>query len=283
MGRTKKSRGKNRGKQRKRQTQASLADKHELYQRAVQEPEADLLLARKIFRTHFGRPPLIMREDFCGTALTACEWVRMGANNRAFGIDLDPDPLEWGRVHNLEKLNEEQQSRVELIEGDVMSTHHEQVDMTLAFNFSYFIFHERATLLEYFRMARASLRPEGLFLMDVYGGSGAQTTSEDDPRDCDGFDYIWDQYRFDPIQCNAVNHIHFEFPDGSRMKRAFTYDWRLWSIPEICDVLRDAGFSQTEVYWEGTDQDTDEGNGIFTLRKSAIDDPAWVAYVAAIP
>ena len=98
-------------------------------------------------------------------------------------------------------------------------------------------------------------------------------------REQDGFDYIWDQHRYDPIQNRVVNYIHFKFPDGSKIKRAFRYEWRLWSLPEIRDCLLEAGFSKVEVYWEGTDEETEEGNGEYTLAEEALDDPAWVSYI----
>ncbi len=71
--------------------------------------------------------------------------------------------------------------------------------------------------------------------------------------------------------------------DGSRIRRAFAYDWRLWILPEVRDLLLEAGFTGVEVYWEGTDGETGEGNNIFTRRERAIDDPAWIAYIVAIP
>ena len=52
-----------------------------------------------------------------------------------------------------------------------------------------------------------------------------------------------------------VNHIHFEFTNGSRLKRAFTYEWRLWTLPEIRELLGEAGFSRSTVYWEDRDAD----------------------------
>ena len=99
----------------------------------------------------------------------------------------------------------------------------------------------------------------------------------------DGFDYVWDQHRYDPIQNRVVNYIHFEFEDGSKMKRAFRYEWRLWSLPELRDLLLEAGFSKVDVYWEGVDEETEEGNGEYSLEEEALDDPAWVAYVVAYP
>ncbi|MFQ5418209.1 MAG: class I SAM-dependent methyltransferase [Myxococcota bacterium] len=281
MGRGKKQRKKQKTRRRTRETQAKHADKYDLYQRSVQEPAADAPFVSRVFKKHFGRPPRTLREDFCGTAALACHWVERHDENVATGIDLDPEPLAWGREHNLSKLTAEQASRVKLIEGDVLDVGNGGFDVSVAFNFSYMIFKERPLLLEYCRKAHATLGSEGIFVMDAYGGADAQRTLEE-TRECDGFDYVWDQDIYDPIQARAVNYIHFEFDDGSRLQRAFRYDWRLWGLAELRDLLSEAGFAKTEVYWEGTDRKTGEGNDIYLRRESAEDDPAYVCYIAGI-
>lgn len=273
--------GRGRQKQRKgKATEASRADKHDLYERSVQEPSADAPFIHRLFKKRYGRPPRRLREDFAGTSALACHWVERHDENVAIGVDLDPAPLEWGRLHNVSKLSDEQASRIKLIEGDVLDVGDGGFDVTVAFNFSYMIFQERAQLLRYFKQARSTLSNEGIFVIDVYGGADAQRTMEE-TRECDGFDYVWDQHVFDPIQCRVVNYIHYEFADGSRMRRAFRYDWRLWGIHELRDVMTDAGFSASEVYWEGVDKKTGEGNDVFKRRESADDDPAWICYIAA--
>ena len=118
-------------------------------------------------------------------------------------------------------------------------------------------------------------------MLDLYGGADSQRTM-DETREQEGFDYVWDQNVFDPITYDAINYIHFEFPDGSEIRRAFTYDWRLWTIPELQALMSEAGFSQSEVYWEGTDRKTNEGNGIYRKVTSAPDDPAWVSYIVGV-
>lgn len=270
------------GSRGRRATRAARADRYELYQRSVQEPEYDVGLIQRVFAKRYGRPARWLREDFCGTAHMACTWVAAHRENRAFGIDLDPEPLDWGRRHNLAALAADAQARVKLIQGDVRDIGFERVDVTLAFNFSYFIFRERAELIDYFRRAKAGLRPQGLFFLDAYGGADAFRTGPE-TRKLEGFDYIWDQARVEPISHTVRNFIHFKFPDGSRLQRAFQYDWRLWTLPELRDCLLDAGFREVEFYWEGTDRKTGDGNGSFTRRREAEDDPAWVAYLAAIP
>ena len=272
---------KRRRKPKTRSSRARRAEKYHLYEKSVQEPSADIALVNRIFRAHFARAPRLLREDFCGTAIFASEWIRRHPGNRAWGVDLDPTPLEYGRRHHAAALRTGQADRLRLVEGNVLNVSHEKVDVTVAFNFSYFLFRSRPELRHYFECARDTLADEGVLLLDAYGGADAQRVQRE-RRKVDGFTYIWDQNAFDPITHSVTNFIHFEFPDGSRLRRAFRYDWRLWSLPEIRELLAEAGFRRTEVYWEGTDRTTGEGNGVFTQREHAPEDPAWIAYVAGI-
>ncbi len=256
------------------------ADRHRLYEESVQEVEADVSLIDRLFKKRYGRSPRILREDFCGTAAMCCEWVRVHGDNRAIGIDIEPEVLEWCRTNHFPKLDADQRERVDLRLADVLEDETAGVDATCAFNFSYFCFQTRDLLLHYLRRAYASLGDEGLFVIDLYGGADAQRIMTE-TREQEGFDYVWDQHVFDPVSNHVINYIHFEFPDGSEMRRAFTYDWRLWSIPELRDLLAEAGFSESEVYWEGTDRKTNEPNGVYRKATSAPDDPAWVSYIVS--
>ena len=76
--------------------------------------------------------------------------------------------------------------------------------------------------------------------------------------------------------------IHFRFKDGSALSRAFQYDWRLWTLPEIRELLIEAGFERADVYWEGTDKETGEGTDVYRRREHAESDPAWIAYVVGV-
>ncbi len=261
---------------------AKGADRHRLYEESVQEVESDVQMMDRVFKKQYGRLPKRMREDFCGTAALCCEWVRTRPGNTAVGVDIEAEVLDYSLQHHFPKLDSEQQSRVELREANVLEDDTTGFDVTCAFNFSYFCFQTRELLTAYFRKARESLADEGLFIVDLYGGADAQRTMTE-TREQEGFDYVWDQHVFDPVTHHVINYIHFEFPDGSEMRRAFTYDWRLWSIPELRDLMKDAGFSETVVYWEGTDRKTNEPNGVYRKVESAPDDPAWVSYIVALP
>lgn len=259
-------------------TMASRADKDVLYEKSVQEPEADIDFVIDAFRAHFGRRPKRLAEDFCGTAAIATDWVRAHRDNHAWGIDIDPRPLESGRRRHAAGLKPKQRKRLRLIEGNVLTAEHPKVDVVLALNFSYFTFKTRDALRDYFRIARDRLRPKGMLVLDIYGGPEAQRRCEESTEH-DGFDYIWDQDEFNPINHGMRCYIHFAFPDGSRIDRAFSYDWRLWTVPELREILEEAGFDATEAHWEGTDEETGEGDGIYLRRDTADPDEAWVSYV----
>ena len=79
----------------------------------------------------------------------------------------------------------------------------------------------------------------------------------------------------------AVNELHLTL-GSSELRRAFTYDWRHWTIPEVREALLEAGFSRVDIYWEGTDRATGKGNDVYTVRKTAEPDPGWIAYLVAV-
>jgi cyclopropane fatty-acyl-phospholipid synthase-like methyltransferase len=195
------------------------------------------------------------------------------------GVDLDDEVLEWARLNNIASLSPEEQQRISLVHDDVVYASVPLADVVLAMNFSYYLFIERAELLDYFRSVHANLADDGIFFLDAYGGYDSPKDIEES-RDCEGFTYIWEQSEFNPID-SCMSYIHFEFPDKSRIDQAFTYHWRLWTLPEIREVLDEAGFSMVDVYWEGTDEATNEGDGIFTPATVGDADPGWVCYIVA--
>ncbi len=258
---------------------ADKADIHELYEKSVQNVEHEVEFLQGTFKDIRGRIAHLFREDFCGTASTCCEWVRQGRDYQAIGVDIDPAVLEWGRQNRVSRLSSADQARVSLIEGDVMSTDTPSVDLMAAFNFSYFIFDTRDKLRAYFERAYAALKNDGVFFVDLFGGPEAQEETKEKTK-YKRFTYIWHQAEFHPVTNYIRCHIDFRFKDGSKIKKAFTYEWRLWSAPEIREVLAVAGFKKSSVYWEGDDEDG-EGNGEFTPDEKGEADLAWIAYIVA--
>ncbi len=260
-------------------TLASKADRHVLYEDSVQCVEAEIDFIDETFKTLRNRKAQLLREDFCGTANTSCEWVRRRKRNRAIGVDLDREVQKWGRKHHVAKLNQAK-SHVTLLNENVLEVKTEPVDIVLAMNFSYWIFKERAVMRRYFQGVYEGLAEDGVFFLDAYGGSDAYKEMRERTK-YDDFTYIWDQASFDPISADMVCKIHFSFPDGSRMKNAFTYEWRLWTLPEIREILLEAGFKRVTIYWQGDDEDSDEGNGEFEPADRGEADEAWIVYIGA--
>ena len=283
-------------------TMAERADRHLLYQASVQSPEFELDFIDKTFESLVGRVPRSMREDFCGTALSSTEWVRRRGDNTAVAIDIDPEVLDWARAHNLSRLSKKERGRLELVEGDVREVETARVDLVQAYNFSYWFFQERAELLAYFRRLRGALVDDGLLFLDVFGGSECYQTQKekrkleppeallgagDWPRRRDGeperFRYVWEQAAFNAITNELRCHIHFHFPDKSKLKKAFSYTWRVWGARELREVLAEAGFGEAIVYRQEFDEETDEALDEYVATDFAEDYACWLGYIVARP
>lgn len=278
--RKKKPKSRSSERTRGRTSQADAADKHVLYERSVQCVEAEIDMVDDTFRRLRGRRGRRLREDFCGTANTSCEWIRRRKRNTADAVDLDDSVLDWGRRHHLAKLTAEARGRITLHQSDVREVVSPAPDIVLAMNFSYQIFKTRPQLRDYFRSVRASLAEDGVFFLDAYGGYDAYREIQES-TEFEDFTYVWDQARYNPVTGEMMCYIHFRFPDGSKIKRAFSYRWRLWTLPEIQEILEEAGFTRTLVYWEGTDPETGEGDGRYSPTEIGDADPSWICYLSA--
>lgn len=260
-------------------TQAERADPYALYEASVQSPELEIEMLASIFARRRGRRARLLREDFAGTSALSAAWARSAPDRRAIAVDHDPGVLAYGYLHHVLPLGPGAGDRIELRPGDVREVRRDRADVICAYNFSYWTFKTRRELLGYFRAAREGLAEDGMFFLDLFGGSTAMQTSLE-VRELEGFEYVWEQASFCPLTHDLLAHIHFRFPDGSRLLRAFTYDWRLWTLVELTELLEDAGFSSSDVYWEDRDR---EGTklGRFRRRTRVDNEPGWNAYLIA--
>ena len=257
---------------------AKTADKHDLYQRSVQDAETEMRWVSKTFKQIRKRKALTFREDFCGTALLSKAWVESGKQRSAVGVDIDRDVLAWGIDHNLSPIGEPGE-QITLLEQDVRDPVPGKFDVVGAFNFSYWIFKTRDSMRDYFERVRKSLQSDGVFMLDAYGGWESMEPMYEHRPVKGGFTYVWDQDLFDPVTHHIRNYIHFRFKDGSKLKKAFTYDWRYWSLPELTELLTEAGFSEVRVYWDVADDDEDPR---YRVVKSTENQPGWLAYLVAL-
>lgn len=262
-------------------------DRFYFYELAVTNAD---MLARFCRALHPGQPR-VLREDFSGTAALARAWLALHPAHRAIAVDHDPkvlaragsDAARLGRRGHLRTIGK-----------DVLHAF-ARADVIAATNFPLGYFHTRDELVRYLTVTRTRLSPKGLFLADLYGGASAFATgvTKRTIRESDGpgrrrgqrFTYLWDQQDANAVTGMVHNAIHFLYRAGGKtrtIRNAFTYHWRLWSIPELTDALHEAGFRGVECHSRLGDAIDSDGN----LYVAAPDpseplDADWVVYVVA--
>jgi hypothetical protein len=126
----------------------------------------------------------------------------------------------------------------------------------------------------------------------VFSGSEAQGTLVERKRiaasrSIDGepvpaFTYVWEQRTFNVIDHHLVCHIHFHLRDGRKIERAFTYDWRMWTLPELRDALAEAGFSRSLVHIEGWDEERDRPDDVLRRRTQFSNQEGWLGVLIGV-
>ncbi|MBL8860092.1 MAG: class I SAM-dependent methyltransferase [Planctomycetes bacterium] len=219
-------------------------DRFDLYELCVQSPREAVQFLERLH----GGTPRSLREDFCGTAAIARAWAARSPRHTAEAVDCDPQVLE--RAGSAE--------RVERLIGDVRTApvRAASVDVVFVGNYSIGEIHERSELVAYLSSARRRLRPRGVFVCDTYGGESAFRIGALERRHAGPngtiLHHVWEQRAADPLTARVENVLHFRVElDGEitlSLAEAFVYRWRLWSIPELVDAAREAGFVETCVH-----------------------------------
>ncbi|KAK9153710.1 hypothetical protein Sjap_001190 [Stephania japonica] len=165
-------------------------------------------------------------------------------------------------------------------------------DIVCAFNYSCCCLQKRKDLILYFEhVHRALSRKGGIFVMDVYGGTSSEQKLRLQ-RKFPNFTYVWEQAEFDIIRRTTRISLHFKLHKQQwKLRHAFSYSWRLWSLPEIKDCLEEAGF-QSVHFWIRRMPDTREMKnsiGLSAGRNVKYEElstfqqqDAWNAYVVGV-
>lgn len=251
-------------------------DKYAYYHKAVQSVGSDVRFLSETYADLKNKKAKILREDFCAAFALSAEWVKASSDHVAYGVDIDPEPMEYGRHHYLPKLKPEQQKRLHPTEGNVLTSILPKADIAAAMNFSYFCFKSRTMMKAYFANVLKSLNKDGIFVVDIFGGSQCHDAIEDKIKH-KTFTYFWDQSNFDPVTNFSTFYIHFKV-GAKKYEKVFTYDWRMWSIPEIRELMEEVGFTKTHIFWEGTNA-KGAGNGVFTRTEHGESCLSWIAYI----
>lgn len=275
-------------KQKRPWGRAAKADRHELYELSVQDPPIEVEFTTSAFRKLRGREAMRVREDFCGTAVFSLAWAKSHPERTAIGVDLDRETLHWGLDKRIRPAGGDLESRITLRNGNVLEPGSELVDVAVAFNFSYWCFDTREALRNYFEAARAGLAEDGVLFLDAYGGTEVPMHDrnprqiEDDTGVNGGepFTYVWEQLDYDPLTAHMDCVIHFEFADESCLRNAFYYSWRIWTLPELSELLIEAGFETVRIWTEDEDEDED-GTGTYSETDELDNEGVWWVYISA--
>lgn len=246
-------------------------DRYDLYELAATSPGRAIPF---LLAAH-GGSPRTLREDFCGSGALARAWASE-AGREAVAVDMDPDALRA-----LERrLAPDARARLTTRCADVLGAD-DRADVIAALNFPIGYFHDRPSLLGYLRHARGCLNEGGLLVLDTYLGRDAFTPSEVEQRLPGGVTYTWEQREADPLTGRVVNAMHFSVRNGERLRDAFVYDWRLWSVPELRDGLAEAGFARVEAYARLGDAIDGRGRLLLRAAEPADLEDNDVVYMAA--
>ena len=239
-------------------------DRFALYELCVQSPRHVVGFLHAVH----GNRPTILREDFCGTAAVSRRWVdegiRRGEVFSAIAVDVDQTTLDWAKLKASD--NPVIAAHIQFLRGDCTSAqapaHDVGADIIFVGNFSIGYIYTRSELLSYLRDSRDRLSKAnsgfggGIFVCDLYGGASAFTLGGlhrrySGPKG-EQIHYNWLHEEADAQTCIVQNSISFRVIESDdaviEFPREFVYRWRLWSIPELRDVMLEAGFSSAEVH-----------------------------------
>jgi hypothetical protein len=266
-----------------------------LYRWAVQDPITQARVLQLIYaRTHPGRIPTLLREDFAGTAMDSIAWVAMCEGRQAIAVELDGPTLEWAR-RRARALLGARADRLTPIQGDVLQVRPPDVppaQVVAALNFSIFGFRERHVLRAYFEQARRGLSEHGVFVANAFGGpdrlrAHTRTATVADRAGLPGetppapFEYQWEQRSYDALTAQVDCRIHFarDGEPGFPVRDAFRYAYRIWTPRELVEIAREAGFREVQV-WQHT-HDADAGVFLGPVERLAAAD-RWIVYLVAV-
>lgn len=163
-------------------------------------------------------------------------------------------------------------------------------DIVCAFNYSCCCLHSRPDLVLYFKHVFNALSGRGgIFAMDLYGGASSESHLKL-RRHFHDFTYVWEQEAFDVINRMTKISLHFQLKNNRVIRHAFTYHWRLWSLPEVRDCLKEAGFGSIHVWirnmpsLEEREDNEDSWDNDSKYEETTVfyQQSAWNAYIVAV-
>lgn len=237
--------------------EVKVPSKFELYQRSVQNAKKESEFFRKTYRLIYNKVAEKFREDFCGTGLLSCEWVKGNVMNTAVGLDIDQETLDWGIENNVNNLCSGS-DRVKLLNQNVL----DEFDITQKFeiicslNYSHFLLPQRKMILKYFTNMVKNLDQKGIFILDFYGGSHIYRDHKYQHNKSSNF------YEFSGNQMNIISNtskcsLNYKIKKN-KYKPMFSFNFRIYSIIELREALEEVGLNKFKLYIKEINDDDED-------------------------
>ncbi|KAJ1921539.1 hypothetical protein H4219_000576 [Mycoemilia scoparia] len=240
---------------------------------------------------------LSLREDFCGTAALCAEWVSHDCKRWGIGVDIDPEVINYGLEKTLPKRRLDQGDRITLVTADVSKAFASRdwpknnndddyddddrkrgawarsigggkfevppVDIIASLNYSMGFYHKRADLIRYLKHSYNNLEDFGILVCDIFGGMDSYSSNNVTIREFSDFRYKFEQKNFDLATNTAQLSISYRMADGTHLKDAFAYTFRVYTPFELKEAMLESGFKAVSIWMpvEKKDDSEDESSG----------------------
>eukprot|EP00884_Botryococcus_braunii_P017267 jgi/Botrbrau1/4223/Bobra.0044s0020.1 len=171
-----------------------------------------------------------------------------------FGDHVEPMIEHYCQASQTVEGSEGEHAEAVSAEADLPGVHllaAKPCDVVCALNYCICLLHTVHDLRHYLKKARAAIGTGGgIFVADLLGGSSAEASTNVVRRNqVTGAEYQWEQTGFDPVTRRLHAYLSLRHRTSRRtVRRAFHYHWRLWTLPEVRDLLLSAGFADVKVW-----------------------------------
>jgi len=238
----------------------TLDEKYGLYRDTVYHPDNDdIKQFNTLYKQLKNKVPRVLREDFCGIFDLSSLWVSYSYDNKAIAVDIDAEPLQWGKENQELNMNSNKWGRLDIRNDDCRTVDiaDNSIDICIANNWSQQVFVEREDMLAYFKNVYNSLKDDGIFMLTGTANLHASPDVYIESRIVNWDHRIW-KYVFEVQKTCPYTHLgkcQINFLQDNKLATPFEYPWRDWMICEYLDLLKEVGFEKTHIMSHIQDED----------------------------
>jgi len=208
--------------------------------------------------------------------------------------EVDEGRVVLGRRRGQREEEDDDEEEAAETAAPVADLRRRRADLILTLNYSLCLLYTRADAVRYLRHALAALKEgepsaaagdddddnekesTGILMLDLLGGHTAERAGLVLARRnlSTGARFRWEQARYDPLARRLRSHLRLlgegkgaagggkGGKGGAEPVATFTYDWRLWTLPDAIELLREAGHSGDVRVWVRRMREDDGGRTV---------------------